>query len=378
MAEIKVELKKIKEIIPHSNADRLELVIIDGWQCVIQKGQFKPQDEVLFIPIDTILPDELIEYFNLTFVQKNRVRAVKLRQEPSYGICLSKEKAGEYLKESLKLNIDYKDKLKITKYEPPLKQIVHYGKKNKFKTRLKNFKYKIFKRRIRSKRFDFVFNKYTEIENLRNYMSVFNDDDIVVVHEKIHGMNARFGKMIGFNENLSLFKTLFGNLSKPIYFVGSHNVEKNISGGDEWSKFFNQNKNIKELLDYVYDNYETKQVILFGELYGKGVQDLEYSLNDVEFVAFDIMVDGKYLDKDLSMELCHDFNIKFAPLLYSGKYSFDMIKRLEGKSSIDNKTIREGVVITSDKESLCKVGRKILKYVFDQYLTRDNGTEAKE
>ena len=41
-------------------------------------------------------------------------------------------------------------------------------------------------------------------------------------------------------------------------------------------------------------------MVLFGELYGSGVQDMAYGLADGAkgFRAFDIAVDGKYLDFD--------------------------------------------------------------------------------
>ena len=49
-------IETIKSVRSHSNADRLELVQVMGWQSVVQSGLHKEGDKVVFIVIDTILP----------------------------------------------------------------------------------------------------------------------------------------------------------------------------------------------------------------------------------------------------------------------------------------------------------------------------------
>lgn len=41
MSTLKVEVKAIDEIIPHPNADKLELARFSGWTCVVGKGVYK-------------------------------------------------------------------------------------------------------------------------------------------------------------------------------------------------------------------------------------------------------------------------------------------------------------------------------------------------
>lgn len=76
-------IETIADIKPHPNADRLELATIQGWQCVVGKGEFKPGDRVVYVPIDTILPETPWTAF---LKGKLRVRTVKLRGEFSQGI----------------------------------------------------------------------------------------------------------------------------------------------------------------------------------------------------------------------------------------------------------------------------------------------------
>ena len=53
------KLASIQEIIkiePIEGADRIELAYVLGWQCVVNKGQFKPADRAVYFEIDSFLP----------------------------------------------------------------------------------------------------------------------------------------------------------------------------------------------------------------------------------------------------------------------------------------------------------------------------------
>lgn len=76
-------IETITALRPHSNADRLELATVLGWQCVVKKGEFKAGDNIVFVPIDTILPKTEWTAF---LGDKLRVKTIKLRGEFSQGI----------------------------------------------------------------------------------------------------------------------------------------------------------------------------------------------------------------------------------------------------------------------------------------------------
>ena len=85
-------IETVKEIIPHTNADRLDLAKILGWQAVVERGKFQPGDRVVFVVIDTILP--LAPWSAFLQDRKNpekeiRLKTVKLRGEYSRGLILS-------------------------------------------------------------------------------------------------------------------------------------------------------------------------------------------------------------------------------------------------------------------------------------------------
>ncbi len=84
-------LEIIKEIKTHPNADSLELAQVLGWQAVVKKGEFQAGDKVVFVVIDTILPDAPWSSFLKDKKAPDkpiRLKTVKLRGEYSQGLVL--------------------------------------------------------------------------------------------------------------------------------------------------------------------------------------------------------------------------------------------------------------------------------------------------
>jgi RNA ligase (TIGR02306 family) len=79
-------LEKIVEVIPHENADRLEIVKVLGYECVVQKDVFAKDQLIVFIRPDSVLPEADWSQFYKT---NKRVRAIKLRNKWSYGLVIS-------------------------------------------------------------------------------------------------------------------------------------------------------------------------------------------------------------------------------------------------------------------------------------------------
>ena len=79
----------ITEILPIEGADRIELAKVQGWQSVIRKGDYKAGDQVIFVPIDTVLTPAV---WNKHLWDKNdptkpiRVKTVRMRGAISQGL----------------------------------------------------------------------------------------------------------------------------------------------------------------------------------------------------------------------------------------------------------------------------------------------------
>src|SRR5688572_15591160 len=92
MSTFAVTIERIAEVEMHTNADRLEMAKVASmsYQFVIGKGQFKPGDLVIYFPIDSLLPQNVITAIGLegklSGAEKNRVKTVRLRGAISQGV----------------------------------------------------------------------------------------------------------------------------------------------------------------------------------------------------------------------------------------------------------------------------------------------------
>jgi ATP-dependent RNA circularization protein (DNA/RNA ligase family) len=104
-----------------------------------------------------------------------------------------------------------------------------------------------------------------------------------------------------------------------------------------------------------------------GYTYGTGETE------PVRFFVFDILCsDGKWMDKQLFLPDITT-HLKVVPVLYAGSYDEAKIKALvEGKSAIDGKTLREGIVISSATEHTVRgLGRAQLKLKSNAFLEKE-------
>jgi hypothetical protein len=143
---------------------------------------------------------------------------------------------------------------------------------------------------------------------------------------------------------------------------------------------------VRALLRHLSDDEHS--VVLFGELYGSGVQDMAYGLGQgiKGFRAFDIAVDGKYLGFDAKVDLFRRFGVESVPHLYRGPFSWEAVEEqtygpttLCPPESAGKFGGREGCVVTPVVErydaDLGGSGRVILKSISADYLARKGGTE---
>src|SRR5947209_3271290 len=116
MSSLIVEVCRIERVLPHPNADKLELAQIKGWQCVVPKGKYAASDLVTYVPIDSLLPAELSDRLGITqYLSKGRVRCARLRGEPSFGVIMDVEDP------AWAEGTEVREFYGITKYVPPIK-----------------------------------------------------------------------------------------------------------------------------------------------------------------------------------------------------------------------------------------------------------------
>jgi RNA ligase (TIGR02306 family) len=381
MSDLHVEVCTIDKVEKHPNADRLSIATVKGWTCVTGLDQFEQGQVVVYLPPDSIIPASVIEKYKLYSEQKQedgtvikktyfkttyadgsaRMTTQKLRSIISQGLILplSEDEQKKWL-----VGMDVAKDLGIKKWEP---EVAGYMKGAPGVTR---------------KKLNPLFDKYTNIENIKNYNKVFKDGDQVKVTEKIHGTNSRYGNLeICISKELPVMQKIKNWFLKKVlkktheFVYGSHNVQLGACTNNK--SFYGDNVYATIAKKYKFNEIIPEDYIIYGEIYGKGIQDLEYGLNEIDFVAFDIKYKNEYVPDEQFEAFCNERNIPMVPILYKGAYDETLLETYTtGKSTICPIQIREGCVFCDLNEARdMYVGRKILKSISPDYLTRKNATE---
>jgi len=122
-------VREIKELLPIPKADRIELALVDGWQCVVKKGEFKQGDLCIFFEIDSVLPEK--DWSEFMRPRKFRVKTARFMGQLAQGLALPLS----ILNTDRKINLgeDVSKWLGVTKYLSPAELQEKYGGKNKKK-----------------------------------------------------------------------------------------------------------------------------------------------------------------------------------------------------------------------------------------------------
>ncbi|MGZ8924582.1 MAG: RNA ligase (ATP) [Nitrososphaeraceae archaeon] len=390
MTDIKVQIQPIF-IKDHPNADRLQIGNIgshDGWQVIIQKGRFNTGDMCAYIGESAIVPEWLLKFYGYWNEDQNkgllagskgdRVKGIRLRGEFSLGIVLPVIQSVQdpnlysfpHLDSSVASNwfdsdTDFTDILEIKKHEPVIPasmggEVYNVGQH---------------------------IGVHYDLENIKNYPEAFNDNDWVRVEEKIHGSQCQVVilpfKDEYYHEEHLVVETDDG---EKCYIAIS---SKGLGAKGLFLKHNEQNehnlyiKTIRPLLQQLaYQVDHRNPVVVVGEVFGKGVQDLTYGQTSTSFRIFDVYIGkrgtGKWLNYEELVEWCNVAGISRVPTVYVGPFSKEKVIELtqHTKSVFDPTQIREGVVIKSIiEQQVSNLGRLVLKSINEDYLTRKNGTE---
>lgn len=346
-----VPVATIDALEPHSNADTLELATILGWQLIVKKGEYQVGDKITYFPPDTMLSPELSDRFGVTdYLSHGRVRCVKLRGEPSFGLAVTPDDLTWEVGQDVSQFYEG-----VSKWEPPLRGTP--SSRTLPEDCLPEHP---------------LFPRYTSIENMRNYPDIFAIGEPVYVTEKIHGTNTRIGMVEG------------------ELMAGSHRMRRKAPESREeclknpyW--YPSTIPGVMHLLEALAACGH-QQVVLYGEVYGSSIQSFHYGeQGTLGYRAFDLLIDGKYLDPYHFLVQCARHDVQVVPFYSSTPISFSLprIKALsEGKTTLlpeEKAHIREGVVVKPLVERTDRrLGRVVLKYLSDTYLFDKKKTDYAE
>lgn len=276
MSNFKVSKEKI-ELFIHPNADSLELGKVGSYQVVVQKGLYTNGDEVIFAPEKSVLTGKLLHEYEryLSGPNKDRVKAVRLRNEISSGIIIPKELVTNF--NDYNIGDDISSELGITKYEPPI-PIELSGK---------------------VKSFDMPYIGNHDCEHANIYVKDLIPGERVVISEKLHGSQFILA------HEIETDKTIVS--SKGILKSGL-SIEESDSNS-YWMATKNDN-----LIDIIKKSFTYGVIQLFGEVIP--VQS-GYSYGEFKPTVrlFDVRLNGISIPYDKVSDILRNL---WVPIIYDG------------------------------------------------------------
>jgi RNA ligase (TIGR02306 family) len=376
MSTFSVPVVRIGSIEKHPNADTLSLTKVEGESVVIRTGDFHEGDLAVYVPVDAVVPETVP---GTEFLGKHRrIRAARLRGIYSEGLLLPLKSVGEFF-----IGLEGEDvaqRLGIVKYEDavpesmggggPGASVRHGGQEE----RAPRDPMPVY-----------------DIESGKKYGHLLNEGEEVVITEKLHGTNARYARLENQDGDSQLFvgsrNKLWRNPFEPL------TLRERLSSWlfhhtKTWKRSFG--RPARSLKPNIYWEVAARYgftvddlpegFVLYGEIFGQ-VQDLKYGAGQGEvwlriFDIYDALY-GEWLDWDDVVDFCDSLGLETVPVLYRGPWSPDLVEKfVGGKSVLDEKTIREGIVVKpAETREADHFGRVIVKYISEAYKLRKGGTE---
>jgi hypothetical protein len=381
-----VLIVRIPEPRVHTNADSLELFDILGYQLVAKKGNYTPGDLAVYIQPDSVVPQ--IAAFAWLWegiegevpARKRRITVRKFRKEWSEGLLMPlTDFSGNLVHDDamaygwLKEGQDVSTELGITHWEGESEgdTFGQSAKAPRVKRRpktvrgwLRYFYYNTLRvlsfgkmyRRESSMEVKFDAPEY-DVTAMKAARSGFANTEYVTITEKLHGSNGRFLFLDG------------------VFYIGSHFQWKSPDTPCIFTRVAQQHPWIEKWCR------ANEGRILYGEVIGdqKGyTYGLDKSKGELDFRAFDIWEPNGSWTKPFDMSLLPVVpEVHCVPILYVGIADVEKIKELtDGKSAIDNKTQREGVVVSEmDKAAEGHRRPRQVKRVSNVFLEKDSAAK---
>ena len=327
-------IRRIKEIKPIEGADAIELAVVDGWQVVVAKNVgHQVGDLVVYCEIDSFLPTEPeFEFLRKSSYKKMgdqegfRLRTIKLRGQVSQGLIIPLKDAYSLYKRSTPNldmqwfeGLDVTEMIGIVKYEPPIP--AHLA--GKVKGSFPSFLRKTDEERIQNLEKEYA--EWTFSSNHQFYATEKLDGSSFTCYIK----NGEFGVC---SRNMDLLETednTFWTVARKL---------------DLENKLRSFGKNI----------------CFQGEMVGSGIQGNHYNMKDQTVFFYNIFLidEREYVGYDEFRNMLFDLDLACVPVL---SYPFDfpvdpetslptvsaLLRAAEGKSILNDKVEREGLVIRS-------------------------------
>jgi RNA ligase (TIGR02306 family) len=336
-------IRQAREIKAIEGADLIQMCIVDGWQCVVKVGEFKPQDLGIYFEIDSFLPakDERFSFLSNDFTEFEgetgaRLRTRKFKGQIAQGLFLPLSIFPEI--KGVNLGDDVTDILGIKKWEAPIPASLGGDVKGAFP----GYVSRSDQERVQNLVDEIEANQGQEFE-----VSYKLDGTSMTVYRKtetegvIHGVCGRNWEFKDSTENA------YNQMARK--------------------------RNIQGALDVLFEKFG-RDYAFQGELVGEGIQANYEKIKGQEFFVyaiFDINA-GDYVSPEVRHELIKAVNeagfaIKHVPVFeekFILNHTINQLLELAEGEGMNQGVIREGFVYKR------KDGKFSFKTISNKYLLK--------
>ena len=316
-------IREIASLRPIEGADRIEVAQVDGWECVVQKGEFHVGEHIVYIEVDSIVPER--PEFEFLRDRKFRVRTIKLRGQVSQGLVLPLSILPNGTPAIL--GADVTDALGVKKYDPEAQQEAQLLTKQPQKPQsaiarfLMRFKWyrKLFMKPKRKGGFPDWIAK-TDETRIQNLTTLFE-------------MERNKGTKFSVTEKVDIY---LGTPDNSSYWTIARQLH------------------IEDVLKHLIGDYET--IVLQGEICGNQIQGNKYHISGYDLFAFNLIYPDHKCGTAEIKKLLKPYGIKTVPIVEEGKTLPETIAELveysKGKSVVRKEQKREGVVMRNVQSNI--------------------------
>ena len=340
-------IQRIWKIEPIEGADRIELAYVLGWQCVVNKGQFKPMDLAVYFEIDSFLPVRPEFEFLRASSYKNtdlmgegfRLKTQKFRGQVSQGLLLPISTFPEIITRDMETDVT--EILGVRKWEIEEKATTGGTV-------------------IGTLPRDIPHTDETRIQALPELLQKFEGLEYYI-STKMDGSSHS----IGIDENG--------------FHVTGHNYEYKDDGSSDFYNLVNT-LNYKDKLISFLNKENLNSITIQGELCAPGIQKNPLKLKSPEWYVFTIMENGKRVSLNRMLDICKELNLIHVPIEEVGTNLPDKYPTIESlltraDGTYPNGGKKEGIVIRPTTPLYCNLINSDLsmKVVSNKYLLKKDG-----
>jgi hypothetical protein len=336
-------IQTIASLAPIEGKDRIVLASFEniGFKTIVDKS-FSVGEKVVYCEVDSLLPPKP-EFENLRARcwnekwQGHRIKAMKMGNGVSEGICFKLDILGEHCRNHAEDGLDVTECLNIRKYDPELQEEQSLISKKKYgKIMQMLFRVPFLKKILLPKK---------QKGGWPSFMSKTDETRVQVlpyVFEKYKGMTFYV------TEKMDGQSASFGIYNKDFY-VCSRNMR--LFKGQEGSKYWETAKKFDiEAKLREYKKFTKHDIYIQGEQIGPGIQGNKLGFKELKFFVFNVydITEKRYFGyKDL-MDFCMNHDLPMVQLVDLKQFSWNSVEELVEYAKGNSKFAdvpREGIVL---------------------------------